>query len=448
MSGDVAPASVRFMAFRLDFGRVRSTERTPTGGLRVPGFLTRVGIFTYKRTDGTVSRELRPPEEVFHPESLASLRGVPVTDLHPPKLIEATDWSLYAKGHVGDDVRQEDGAYVGADLVVQAADTVAKVEARELVEISCGYDSVIDPTPGTWNGEPYDAIQRRIRYNHAALGPEGWGRAGSDVALRLDSAGAVMDPTAGSSGTKPPSGGRIRAMKIKFPKVQFSARFDSVNIDGVDYALKGAGAAQARTALEASVNRCLSQPRKDEDAAAISSALEEAMGVLAGAQQQLMAAAIAAANPEPVAPTGDGEDEEQITDEEEAEKKVSEEVLDSLVSKRLAVITRAKQLAPAAKFDGKKEREIMVEAVKTAAPTMAAKFDSKTSVDFIRGVFNALPVSGTGARTTLDNARTLIDPPPGTGGEGEERADAEAARIAAKKASREAYRKPLASSRQ
>jgi hypothetical protein len=433
------------MALRLDFGRVRSTERTPTGGLRVPSFLTRVGIFTYKRTDGTVSRELRPPEEVFHPESMASIRGGPVTDLHPPKLIDVTDWKLYAKGHVGDDVRQEEGNFLGADLVIQDAETVAKVERGELVEISCGYDSLIDPTPGTWNGEPYDAVQRRIRYNHAALGPEGWGRAGSDVALRLDSAGAVMDPTAGSSGTKPPpGGGRTRAMKFKFPKVQFSARFDSVNIDGVDYTLKGTGAAQARTALEASVSRCLAQPRKDEDAAAISSALEEAMGVLAGAQQQLMAAAIAAANPEPVAPTADGEEEEQITDEEEAEKKVSEEVLDSLVSKRLAVLNRAKQLAPSVKFDGKKEREIMVEAVKTAAPTMAAKFDSKTSVDFIRGVFNALPVSGT--RTTLDGVREKIAPVPGGEG-GEERIDAEAALLAAKKASREAWKKDLASSR-
>jgi hypothetical protein len=38
----------------------------------------------------------------------------------------------------------------------------------------------------------YDRVQRRIRYNHAALGPPGWGRAGADVSLRLDAAVEVV----------------------------------------------------------------------------------------------------------------------------------------------------------------------------------------------------------------------------------------------------------------
>jgi hypothetical protein len=43
--------------------------------------------------------------------------------------------------------------------------------------------------PGVWQGQHYDAVQRKIRGNHVALGPKGWGRAGPEVRLRLDSAG-------------------------------------------------------------------------------------------------------------------------------------------------------------------------------------------------------------------------------------------------------------------
>jgi len=435
------------MAIRLDFGKVRTVERTPQGGLRVPAFLTRTGIFVYKRADGTESRELRPPEEVFSPESMASLRGAPVTELHPPVLINAENWQTYARGNMGEDVRQEAGDFLGGDLYVQAAETVAKVEGGELVEISCGYDATIDPTPGVFNGEPYDAIQRRIRYNHVALGPVDWGRAGPDVRLRLDSADAIQQEPAGprAPAKRPaPRAKRTDTMKIKFPQVTFGEGFATVRIDGVEYQLRGdeKGRAQAKSALEAAISRTMAQPRKDADEAVVASALEEAMGIVAGAQQQLMAAAIAAANPEPAAPTADEDDEEQITDEEEAEKKVSEEVLDSLVSKRLALLERAKQLAPAAKFDGKKEREIMEEAIKVAAPTM--KLDSKTSPDFVRGVFYSLPVSSSSKRVDggVGDLRTVVTPPAG----GEERMDADELREKARKASREAYRKPLAAS--
>ena len=69
---------------RFDFARIdaaRVTE-TPQGFLRVSGNLTRVGVLDYHRADGTVFRELREPAEVFRADSLATMRMVPVTDLH------------------------------------------------------------------------------------------------------------------------------------------------------------------------------------------------------------------------------------------------------------------------------------------------------------------------------------------------------------------------------
>ena len=46
-------------------GLTGRAQRTPQGFLRAPAWVTRVGVFPYRRADGTVQRELRLPEEVF-----------------------------------------------------------------------------------------------------------------------------------------------------------------------------------------------------------------------------------------------------------------------------------------------------------------------------------------------------------------------------------------------
>ncbi|MBG3014860.1 DUF2213 domain-containing protein, partial [Proteus mirabilis] len=50
------------------------------------------------------------------------------------------------------------------------------------IELSPGYRCIYDFTPGEFNGERYDAIQRHIRANHLALVDEG--RTGADVAVQ------------------------------------------------------------------------------------------------------------------------------------------------------------------------------------------------------------------------------------------------------------------------
>ena len=173
---------------RLDAGTVASVRRTPQGGLRVDARLTRVGVLTYRNADGTARREFRPPEEVFAATSLDSLRGAPVTDLHPSEMVRTDNHAVLARGHVGDDVREDAGTYVAATLYVQDGRLVEMVERGDRREISCGYVCDFDPTPGEFEGQRYDGVQRNITYNHAALGPREWGRAGSEVALRMDAA--------------------------------------------------------------------------------------------------------------------------------------------------------------------------------------------------------------------------------------------------------------------
>lgn len=171
---------------RFDFlGTVSKFTRTQVGGIRVPARLTRTGILEYKRPDGTIRRELRLPSEVFNTDSLSTLAGATVTDLdHHRGLLTAENWRDATLGHT-EEVRA-DGDFVAADLVINDAATVADIENGRLHDISCGYSCRLDAEPGVWNGQPYDVIQRRIRYNHVAVLPKGKGRAGSDVALRLD----------------------------------------------------------------------------------------------------------------------------------------------------------------------------------------------------------------------------------------------------------------------
>jgi hypothetical protein len=181
------------MPVRYDSGAIKKWETTPQGGVRLDAALTRVGVFTYRLSDGTSRREFRPPEEVFHPEALRSLRLAPVTELHPDVPVTADNWRALAVGVVGEDVQVENQSHVVAQLAIQDSGTIKRIDAGDFRELSCGYQAELDPTPGEWNGERFDAIQRGIRYNHVALGPTGWGRAGSTVALRLDSGDAIQE---------------------------------------------------------------------------------------------------------------------------------------------------------------------------------------------------------------------------------------------------------------
>jgi hypothetical protein len=180
---------------RYDVAVLGNAEKTSQGFLRIPAHLTRAGILEYKRADGTTVRELRPESEVFAPASLATLRAAPVTDLHPTEMVSPANVRKLSIGVVSEDVRA-DGELVAAAVTVQEADAIAAVERGERREISCGYRCRIDATPGTYRGKPYDQVQRGIVYNHVALGPRNWGRAGRDIALRIDAAGDADAPDA------------------------------------------------------------------------------------------------------------------------------------------------------------------------------------------------------------------------------------------------------------
>lgn len=141
--------------------------------------LTRVGIFEYRRPDGSIRRELRLPEEVFAAESLASYKGKPVILTHEAGLVDVDN---VQQEHIGTILSEgiQDGDNVRAQIVIHDAESLD----YGLRELSLGYTQTPDETPGVWNGQPYDAIQRNIQINHLALVEKA--RAGEQARLNID----------------------------------------------------------------------------------------------------------------------------------------------------------------------------------------------------------------------------------------------------------------------
>ncbi len=80
----------------------------------------------------------------------------------------------------------ESDRFVAGTLHVNDRPTLDAIARGDRIEISSGYRCRLEWTPGEFEGQRYDCIQRNIRYNHAALCPPNGGRAGNDVGLRLD----------------------------------------------------------------------------------------------------------------------------------------------------------------------------------------------------------------------------------------------------------------------
>ena len=110
----------------------------------------------------------RPPEEVFHVDSLASYDSKDVTDDHPDEMVSAETYKTLTVGHVRG-IGSQDGDFVSADLIVKDANAIKKIESGK-VQLSAGYTADYDYSPGvTEDGTQYEFIQRNIRINHVAL---------------------------------------------------------------------------------------------------------------------------------------------------------------------------------------------------------------------------------------------------------------------------------------
>lgn len=165
---------------RLDSIPLDMTYFTEEGYLVDHPIVTSVGIFVYHNADGTERRELRLPEEVFSEKSLATYEGKPVIITHDAGYVDTENVQDEAIGTILSRGYQ-DGNDVRAKIIIHDMEAVRKNGLREL---SCGYNLRLDETPGVWEGQPYDAIQRDIEINHLALVDKA--RAGEQARLNID----------------------------------------------------------------------------------------------------------------------------------------------------------------------------------------------------------------------------------------------------------------------
>lgn len=316
---------------------------------------------TYSDGQGNTWNEYRPPEEVLNPDSLASMRDAPVTILHPPGLVTRDVWDDVAIGHVGSDAVPEGERLVTTALVIQSGPAVARVKSGELCETSAGYTCDLDESPGIFDGVACTRVQRTIRYNHVAIGPEGFARGGPTMALRMDGVAVevcpIPDPAPRTDSAGDPAKDitPMKTLKIKGRTFRSDAEAEMVEaqktVDGMDEEMATLATANASISAELSATK----------AAAIE--LAQRLSAL-----EVKVAAEEKAEPAPV-----------------TEDLVPEAIQDSIIAKRGALLTSARVILPATvKLDGLKASEIKRAVVAHVHPTV--KLDG-LGADTLEGLY-------------------------------------------------------------
>lgn len=162
-----------------DRTELRGTRRSEDGYLMADVLVARTGIQDYLGVEIDPDNELglrdkrvvkvyRPEDEVFNLDSVKTYAHRPVTNDHPPIMVNADNWKQFAVGQTGGDVVR-DGDWIRVPLVLMDSAMIADVQSGKR-QVSMGYYSVIDATPGTApDGTQYDAVQRKLRMNHLAV---------------------------------------------------------------------------------------------------------------------------------------------------------------------------------------------------------------------------------------------------------------------------------------
>lgn len=204
-------------------------ERTSEGFLRGRAIVTSIGVFTYKRADGTVQRELRLPEEVFSLKTLNSMKLKPVTLNHPTELVTSDNADKLQVGSLGDNPswtkewehrnweEVTDGINCAIDMIITRKDAIdAILNGKQALSMGYTCDLEIAEPGATWCGIEYDFIQRNIRYNHCAIVDSARAGDNAKIELRADSDDAVLEDILIKT-----DGGETMLKKI--------------NLDGIDY---------------------------------------------------------------------------------------------------------------------------------------------------------------------------------------------------------------------
>jgi len=178
----------------------RKPETDQWGNLIVEAVVCKPGVYKYRQADGTMRRELKPPEEVFAADHMASVRHAVVTDEHLPgqQPVNPNNARQFTRGH-GFEARESHAVLV-ARMKVTDGELIGEITSGRKTGVSLGLNCTIDHTPGIWNGEAYDVVQRGMFTNQISV--TGNPRI-ADATIRMDSADAVMVDDPPKTGNKP-----------------------------------------------------------------------------------------------------------------------------------------------------------------------------------------------------------------------------------------------------
>ena len=161
---------------------ISSRVETPDGFMRVKAAITRVGVLTYDASllglgrAGEMVRVRQTAESVFHPETLASARGLPVTLDHPQAGdVTPETYRWLNVGNVMDMPKQMPDGRLGAELFIGDKGAIEALD-QGTRQISVGKTMTLIPAE---DDESDYLTDGPIVFNHVAL--VGRGRAGSEV---------------------------------------------------------------------------------------------------------------------------------------------------------------------------------------------------------------------------------------------------------------------------
>lgn len=327
-----------FLTDRLNITTER--EYTDEGFLKVPARISRTGIQEYLAVEmgltdkdpKDIVRVYRPEDEVFTDESLTSFANKPVTNNHPPELVNSRNSRQYSVGMSGPEVTR-DGMFAKTVLHVTDEDAIKNIESGK-VELSNGYTADIEWTPGvTPDGEQYDAIQRNIKGNHIAIVERG--RAG---------------PACRVADNLPTLGDEVTMAKI--------------TIDGVDFEVSDQAAQAVGKLQERLKDSEMETQEKDEDLKKKEDEMEAKEKESKATNDALQAKLDDATSKIPTADT-----------------------LDKLVTERTGVVDTVRKVMPDIQWKGKDADTLRREVVAAKCPNV--QLDS-VSADYINARFDML----------------------------------------------------------
>ena len=385
----------------IDPGKWMTTpfKETAEGFFQGRAIVTSVGVFTYKNADGSVTKELRLPEEVFAAAALESMIGKPVVNDHPKETVTPDNSKKYQVGSIGTDPSSyidgwqvkngdagqrgsnySDGFHVAATLTITRADAIADVRAGKTA-LSMGYTCDIEDAPegSAWCGMAYDCVQRNIRYNHVAIVDKA--RAGDAAKIRMDGGDAIQIDTG--------AGPKTKQEEIPMKKI----RIDGVEYEGEDGLV---AAYQEQKKRADSVGSAVEKLEKDikslkKELSAMEADRDNNKDRADKAEKELQEAQTAANDPKRI----DAAIEAKLAIHDAARKagvEVKNDMLDGDIKK--AVIL---SVFPEAKLDGKDETY------------MSARFDAAVELLKTRADGKTRAVAGDNFQTRRDSATAHQD---------------------------------------